>query len=151
MNESTKQPISWRRVLLVLLVCSFSTGCEAPNVFRSVPPNRTHAVLTSDNPPGFRGFFGLGREVSPRYINSQPSAFWRMRDHFLIAPGPTVIDTIDTAEPYGYESMHFLARAGYHYTLRPTRTNDRDAATISERSPGTTRERVVASAFRDRE
>ena len=120
-------------------------------MFRSVPPSRPHAVLTSDNPPGFRGAFGLGREVSPYYINRHPAPFWRLRDRFLIAPGPTVINAIDTSEPYDYESMRFFARAGYHYILRPTRIGGRDAATISERSPGTTRERIIASALRDRE
>jgi hypothetical protein len=108
-------------------------------------------VLTSDNPPGFRGFFGLGREVSPYYINHQRTSFWRVHDRFLIEPGPMVVDVIDVSEPYQYGSMHFLARPGYHYILRPTRKNGRDAATISERSPDTKREHIVASAFRDRE
>jgi hypothetical protein len=139
------------RTLLLLIVCCWCASCECPNVFRSVPPNRVHAVLTSDNPPGFRGFFGLGREVSPWTINGQPTPFWRMRDPFRILPGPTVLHVIDTSEPYGYEPLRFLARAGCHYTLRPTRTHDRDAVTISERSADTTREQVVGSALRDRD
>ena len=47
--------------------------------------------------------------------------------------------------------MRFVAVTGCHYILRPTRIGNRDAATLSERAPGTLTERMVARALRDAE
>jgi hypothetical protein len=142
---------NWIALLLATTVCLLSLGCEAPNVFRNVSPSRPHAVLTSENPPGFRGFFGQGRAVSPSYINRHPTPFWWVNDRLLIAPGSTTIDVIDSAPPYQYEPMRFFAQAGYRYILRPGHADGRDKVTVLERPPSMTRERIVASAFRERE
>ncbi|MGV3664151.1 MAG: hypothetical protein ACO1TE_28520 [Prosthecobacter sp.] len=131
--------------MLMLLLC---TGCEAPNVFRNETATRPHATLTSDNPPGFHGFFGLGRDVAPYFINHQPTAFWRMGDRFRLPPGPTVLDVITVSEPYDFEPLRFTAVAGHHYILRPTRVNGRDAAALSERPPHGAAEHVVATVLR---
>src|SRR5262245_11468834 len=100
------RPRPWLAMAAATVTTSLG-ACEAPNVFRNVSPHRPHAVLVAENPPGFRGAFGLGRAVSPRFINDQPTAFWRMSDRFRIPAGPTVVAAIDATVPYDYESMHF--------------------------------------------
>ena len=148
----TKPTVKEWRVLLTLFLGSLGTACESPGVFRDVPRNLPHAVITSDNPPGFRGFFGRGREVFFHRINGQLTGFWRLRDTYRIPPGPTSVKASDSTEPYDYwPVMSFSARAGHRYTLRPTRLGDRDAVTLSERSPGGAPERVIGSALRARE
>lgn len=149
MIANPKRMLPLRNLILALAICALGSGCKTPSVFHSVSPNQPHAVLTSNNPPGFRGFFGLGRVVSPYFINGYRTSFWRVRDHFRIPPGSTVIDTVDVSEPYRYGSIHFVARAGYHYNLRPSRTNNLDTAIVTERSSATAQERVIASAFRN--
>ncbi|MES2467094.1 MAG: hypothetical protein V4675_07320 [Verrucomicrobiota bacterium] len=140
------------RVLFTLLLGSVGAACEAPGVFRDVPRNLPHAVITSDNPPGFRGCFGRGREVFFHRINGQLTGFWRSRDTYRIPPGPTSVKASDSTEPYDYGPvMSFSAREGHRYTLRPTRLGDKDAVTLAERAPGGSPERVVGSALRDRE
>lgn len=142
-----------RSAMLRLLSCVLWTltvaGCEAPNVFRSEPVEHPHATLAAENPPGWHGFMGLGRKVSPRFINHQPTAFWRTGDHFRLPPGQTVVDVVDSRAPYGFEPMRFNAVMGCHYILRPTRIGSRDAATLCERAPGRLTERVIATALRD--
>ncbi len=92
---------------------------------------------------------GLGRAVSPFFINHQPTAFWRLNDHFRLPPGETVLDVIDVCRPYSFEAIRFIAITGRHYILRPTRIGSRDAATLTERAPGTQTERVIATAMRN--
>lgn len=130
---------------MLMMLCA---GCEAPNVFRNEPANRPHATLTSDNPPGFHGFFGLGRDVGPHFINDQPAAFWRLRDRFRLPPGPTLLNVITVSQPYDFEPLRFTALSGHHYILRPTRIGGRDAAELSEQPPHGAPERVVATALR---
>ena len=137
------------RALSTLLLGSLGAACEAPGVFRDVPRNLPHAVLTSDNPPGFRGFFGLGREVFSHRINGQLTGFWRWRDTYRISPGPTLVKASDSTEPLDYwPVMSFSARAGHRYTLRPTRIDDHDAVTLSEQAPNVAPERIITSALR---
>lgn len=148
----TKPTVQEWKVLLTLLLGSLGTACESPNVFRDVPRNLPHAVLTSDNPPGFRGFFGRGREVFSHRINGQLTGFWRLRDTYRIPPGPASVKASDSTEPYDYwPVIPFCARAGHRYTLRPTHPGDRDSVTLSEWMPGGAPERVVGSALRARE
>ena len=152
-TETMAQPHfkNWR-ILFTLLLGSLGAACESPGVFRDVPRNLPHAALTSDNPPGFRGFFGRGREVFSHRINGQLTGFWRLRDTYRIPPGPTSVKASDSTEPYDYwPMMSFSAQAGHRYTLRPTRLGDKDAVTLSERPPGGSPERVVGSALRARE
>ena len=137
------------RVLAYLLETLIVTGCEAPNVFRNELAQRPHATLVSENPPGWRGFMSHGRNVSPFFINNQPTAFWRMRDHFRLPLGKTILEVSDVCKPYHFEPIRFSAVTGRHYILRPTRIGTRDAATLSERAPGTGTERVIATALRD--
>lgn len=151
MNHKTTSSFPWRCWMPLAAACLVVTGCEGPGIFHDVSPGQPHAVLTAENPPGFRGFLGKGREVKPLFINDRRTSFWRSDDRFLIALGPTKLTVIDTAEPYNYDGMTFSARAGHHYILRPTRDKRRDAVTLSERPPNTTQERVVTSAFRKRE
>jgi hypothetical protein len=141
----------WRWSTCALSITLLVTGCEAPNVFRDVPTNRPHAFLTLVNPPGLRGAFGLGRYVSPQYINDQPTSFWRTRDHFRIRPGPTIVDVIDANEPCNYERVRFVAVYGRQFVLRPILIKGRDAVTVSDRLSGNGPESIVASAFRARE
>lgn len=139
----------FRMALGVVAVAGLAgVGCEHPDVFRNVSPKQKHAVFTTGNPPGFAGFFGIGGAVAPRAINGHPTAFWRIHDRFRIPPGVTVIETIGANEPYSYEPMRFQAQAGCRYILRPSRTNDRDAAILIERSPRTRSERVVSTVLR---
>ena len=136
-------------VLFTMLLGLLGSACKSPNVFRDVPRNLPHAVLTSDNPPGFRGFFGLGREVFFHRINGQLTGFWRSVDTYRVTPGSTLVKASDSTEPRDYwPVMSFSARAGFRYTLRPTRIDNRDAVTVSERAPNTVAERVVTSALR---
>ena len=149
-TETMAQPHfkNWR-ILFTLLLGSLGAACEAPGVFRDLPSTLPHAVLTSDNPPGFRGFFGRGREVFSHRINGQLTGFWRLRDTYRIPPGPTSVKASDSTEPYDYwPVMSFSARAGHRYTLRPTRIDNHDAVTLSERAPNAAPERIITSALR---
>jgi hypothetical protein len=138
----------FRFFAIALFAVPFLVSCEAPNTFRNVAKDQPHAVLIAENPFGFRGFLGLGRKVSPRVINGQVTAFWRTGNRFRIAPGRTSIHAIDASEPYSYEPMWITAVAGHTYILRPETIDSHDVVTISERAPGTTRERGVAIGAR---
>ncbi len=127
---------------------AFVAGCAYPDQFRNVSKERPHAILKAENPFGFRGFFSLGRDVSPFFINRQRTAFWRMGDTFKIPPGTNTVDVIDASEPYEYEPMQFTAVEGWRYTIRPTRIGDRDAVTLSEHSANEDGEHIIASALR---
>lgn len=136
-----------RLFAIALFLAPLLVSCESPNTFKNVAKDQPHAILTAENPFGFRGFMSLGRKVSPHVINGHKRSFWS-NSRFRIAPGPTSIHAIDTSEPYSYDPMRINAVAGHTYVLRPTRIDKRDAVTISERTPGMPSEVVVATGMR---
>src|SRR5688572_19722235 len=119
-----------RLFAIACLVAPLLVSCESPNIFTNVAKDQPHAVLTAENPFGFRGFMSLGRKVSPHVINGHKRSFWSTKNRFRIAPGPTSIHAIDTLEPYSYDPLRINAVAGHTYVLRPTRIEKRDAVTI---------------------
>jgi hypothetical protein len=144
----SKYLIPLRLLCAALSVVPLLASCTSPDTFRNVAKDQPHAVLTARNPFGMRGFFGLGREVSPHAINAQRVSFWNVGLLFRIPPGPSVVHPIDASEPYSYGPIHFVAVAGRQYVLRPTRLDERDAVTLSELAPGVPEERVIATSLR---
>lgn len=56
-------------------------GCAYPNQFRNIRADSPYAVL-------------VGEDVTLFHINGQPTSFWRFRERFFVAPGPTTVRVI---------------------------------------------------------
>lgn len=98
-----------------LMACMplLSFACTFRGEYSDPPPSSTHALLTADKGGSWRD-----RGPTVWAINSHPTTFWRIGEHFRVPEGDTVLTVIADQEPYGFSPLRFTALRGRHYHLR---------------------------------